>query len=542
MARIAALIVIIFEIIPLSVTIRKKDKECFKFYTHISNWLCLLSSALLAIFGQASWVMPIRYLSVCMLVITLVITVVVLLPMYKTIKLFLGRNLYYHLICPVLTTLSYIFLEYHVSTIWMILPVCVTLLYGFTMIYLNYKDKVDGPYPFFKINKIGKRMTAIWVVVILGVTAVLSGIVGYKPANKCDTKFIFVHGLAGWGSYDPLYEYYSYWGMAGGDSIMYLNNHGYESYAASVDPTGSAWDRACELYAQLYGTRVDYGLEHSERCNHERYGEDYTGRGLIKDFDGCTYILIGHSFGGATIRLFSEILRNGCPEETEYTTDGSLSDFFKGGKGDGLVAIVTLAAPTNGTTAYDLYEDPDFDVDSIYIDEEYLKHSDAVSNASKPPEDGRIGEDHAAFDMHIDNALALNDRITTFDDVYYFAIPFDSTYVGDDGKPHPDPDITENIFMRNAILMSEYTGSTAGGYEIDESWQANDGLVNTISAGAPIGAPSGEYVDGESLEKGIWYVMPVIHADHMSAQGGLTRFVSVKPKYLELVKMLSKLK
>jgi len=35
------------------------------------------------------------------------------------------------------------------------------------------------------------------------------------------------------------------------------------AYAASVAPNGSAWDRACELYAQLSGTRVDYGKAHT---------------------------------------------------------------------------------------------------------------------------------------------------------------------------------------------------------------------------------------------------------------------------------------
>jgi hypothetical protein len=39
-----------------------------------------------------------------------------------------------------------------------------------------------------------------------------------------------------------------YWGMRGGDLIAYLNEKGFESYAASVSPFGSAWDRACELY------------------------------------------------------------------------------------------------------------------------------------------------------------------------------------------------------------------------------------------------------------------------------------------------------
>ena len=143
-------------------------------------------------------------------------------------------------------------------------------------------------------------------------------------------------------------------GALGGSIIRYLNNQGYESYAASVDPTRSAWDRACELYAQLTGTRVDYGLAHSRKAGHERYGEDFTGRALVDDFEFSRFSLIGHSFGGATIRLFSEILRNGSEEERAVTNDSDLSAFFKGGNGDNLIAIVTLAAPTNGTTAYDL--------------------------------------------------------------------------------------------------------------------------------------------------------------------------------------------
>lgn len=44
--------------------------------------------------------------------------------------------------------------------------------------------------------------------------------------------------------------------MRGGDLISYLNEKGFDSYAASVSPFGSAWDRACELYAQIYGKRL----------------------------------------------------------------------------------------------------------------------------------------------------------------------------------------------------------------------------------------------------------------------------------------------
>ena len=53
--------------------------------------------------------------------------------------------------------------------------------------------------------------------------------------------------------------------MKSGDLISFLKEKGFECYAASVSPQGSAWDRACELYAQLSDTRVDYGKHHSQQ-------------------------------------------------------------------------------------------------------------------------------------------------------------------------------------------------------------------------------------------------------------------------------------
>jgi hypothetical protein len=141
--------------------------------------------------------------------------------------------------------------------------------------------------------------------------------------------------------------------------------------------------------------------------------------------------------------------------------------------------------------------------------------------------------------MHVDNALALNEKISTFGDVYYFAYPCSSTRVDHNGELEPDPDITESLFIKGSTYMSKYTGKTAGGFVLDESWQENDGLVNTISAGEPIGAPSLKYVSGQELNPGVWNVMPKVTGDHMSLQGGLTKRVNVKPFYLELVKMIA---
>jgi hypothetical protein len=133
----------------------------------------------------------------------------------------------------------------------------------------------------------------------------------------------------------------------------------------------------------------------------------------------------------------------------------------------------------------------------------------------------------------------MNEGISTFEDVYYFAYPCASTIEGPDGSVSPDPAITENIFMKGAIYMSKYTGSTKGGFVIDESWQANDGLVNEISAMAPLGAHQSEYATGAGLFPGQWYVMPTVRGDHMSLLGGFTKRTNVKPFYMNLVKLLA---
>ncbi len=544
MARVLNLIIVILEILGFSISIKRRGiKGNFIFYTQISNFITLIASLLLVIFGQKSAIEVLRYVSVSMLIMTFFVTACILVPMSGKLKelLFSGSGLFHHLLVPIVSTLSYVLVEKRADFFWVWLPGVITLIYGIIMLYLNYTDRVKGPYPFFLIKQNGVKATVIWMFALMIVVTGFSALVGYHRPLKTDIKYVYVHGLSGWGSYDFKNEFVPYWGLFGRDLIRYMNENGYESYAASVDPKTSAWDRSCELYAQLTGTRVDYGKAHSEKAGHERFGEDFSGRPLYKDFAGSQFVLIGHSFGGATIRQFSETLKNGFDEEIKCTDPSELSPFFKGGGGENLLALVTLAAPTNGTTAYDLYEDDSFDRSLIEIPAEYEEESRNISAEKKPELDNREPWDYASFDMHIDNAMELNGRITTFDDIYYFSYPCESTTTDDQGEVAPNPEITEKRFMKGSIYMSKYTGFTKGGFYIDESWQPNDGLVNTVSARAPIGAPSVDYVEGKEINPGIWYVMPTISGDHISVEGGLYKRVNVKPFYLKLADMLAQL-
>ncbi len=310
-----------------------------------------------------------------------------------------------------------------------------------------------------------------------------------KEEWNTNYSYVWVHGLMGWGSYDFYYKLFPYWGVLNGDMLGQLNKEGYDCYAASVSGTASAWDRACELYAQLTGTVVDYGKAHSERCGHDRYGKDFTGRALIEKFDSEHKInLLGHSFGGATVRVFASLMAVGSEEEMKASPD-DVSPFFEGGKEEWIYSVTSLAAPHNGTSAY---EEMSQDIDS------------------------------ADYDMYIDNALELNKRIYTSPATYYFSIACSATNKNEDGTYSADTEIMEGMFRSSANEMGRYTGKTEAGFEIDETWLENDGLVNTVSALAPSSAPSVPF-SPDNVGKGVWNIMPVYRGDHMSLQGGFSK-------------------
>ena len=117
-----------------------------------------------------------------------------------------------------------------------------------------------------------------------------------------------IHGLFGWGETSPL------WGAAPCYfPIKELRQARPQGGVVAVEcgSTSSNHDRACEAFAQLMGTRTDYGEVHASRCGHLRFGTDHSGRALLRRWSESHPIhLIGHSFGGNTalalVRLLAE--------------------------------------------------------------------------------------------------------------------------------------------------------------------------------------------------------------------------------------------
>ena len=178
-ARILCLIILLLELRGLSLSLSSRKWKVLVFYTQLSNLVTAVSAALLLLLGQPMWITVLRYLSSCMLVMTFLVTTCVLIPMGGNPKTLLwsGNGLYHHVLCPVISTLSYILFENHPGRSWILLPVCLTFLYGMIMLYLNGIRKVDGPYPFFRVHNQSAAATVLWICALMALMGGISALV-----------------------------------------------------------------------------------------------------------------------------------------------------------------------------------------------------------------------------------------------------------------------------------------------------------------------------------------------------------------------------
>lgn len=360
-----------------------------------------------------------------------------------------------------------------------------------------------------------------------------------KSQNKTDYPFIYVHGMCGWGDGSPQEEKSPYWGTQPENNVMdYLRSQGYTVYNPPVGGYSSAWDRACELYAQLTGTVVDYGAAHSKECGHSRYGRDYSGKASMgKPWDLESPLnFVGHSFGGETIRLLASLLAYGDRNEINADKD-NCSELFKGGHEKGIRSITTISSPHNGSTVSNYVSDsfvPSFLM--ILILQARCVSGKSVNDLmldqwgiTKDPASGEkaslnplaclkiaLSNDHCGYDLTVQGAEKLNKKIKTVKSAYYFSY---TACITEDAKfGYTKLNKNYDVFLPFKIsspMISASVNMFIGGKYIDKDWGANDGIVPLKSALYPFNEDHITYDESREIIPGVWYVMPTIYgADH----------------------------
>ena len=440
-----------------------------------------------------------------------------------------------------------------------------------------------------KRNGKGKKIikiTAAILALCIAVTAVAIPMYygGIREAwwelngGKIKYPYVFVHGLGGWGESEGINETIQYWGGGTTDLKSYLVNEGYEVYMPSVGPISSAWDRACELYAQLTGTTVDYGEAHAKEHNHARYGRTYSAplfEGWGDKINGGQRVkinLIGHSFGGATVRLLTSLLEYGSEAE-QLATGKETSPLFMGGKGDWVNSVTALCAPHNGSSLTEVLNTVgglvgigdttelliklcfgvaeigsgassvyDFKLDHFGISQVGSENAEMKSAISAVTESG---SDHAAYDLSPDGAAKLNSMIKTVEDVYYFSYSYSATKEGSFLRGQVPVAGIFPVLYPFAMAMGSFKGTTAGGIAIDETWQENDGLVSVVSARYPFNEPYSEFTEFPSedaeIARGIWHGAPTKEGDHGTVIGLNSQAEPTKNFYTDLFTMIDSL-
>lgn len=414
-----------------------------------------------------------------------------------------------------------------------------------------------------------KAIAAVLAIIIVFVAILPIPLGGYKKLWAMLTEdpvgytYVLVHGMGGWGESAGINDVTPYWGSFTGSLSGYLRSLDYEVKEATVGPFSSAWDRACELYAQLTGTRVDYGAAHSATHGHDRYGRTYTTP-LVENWGTETQggqlhkiNLVGHSFGGNTIRLLASLMEYGAEEEVNASPD-DVSALFTGGKGDYINSIVTLCSPHNGSTLYYVVDHGnlvqtalgvlkiaggvtdaieggliDFQLDHFGIASGQTNILDLINTEFSS------GKDNAFYDLSPDGAAKLNEKIEIVEDVCYISYAYCTTQKSAlTGNQVPTLS-TMAVLMPIATLIGSYTDtSESAAIKIDESWLPNDGLVNVVSARFPSDETPYEYVNGESIERGKWYVMPTLTGDHGTVIGMNGNKQMTHDFYINLIKLV----
>ena len=188
--------IIVLELIGTALSFRSGGFKNMIWYTVLSNVFALVSSiAFLVSYlrrgGKVGFIAGMmRYIASCCLAVTFLTVIFVLVPMSIPGRgvanvLYKGPQLYHHILCPILSALSFIFVErgMRINKKAVASACSPTLLYAVVFIVLNLLRAVRGPYPFLYVYEQPWFLSVIWFFVIGGVALGSSVLIG-KLKNR----------------------------------------------------------------------------------------------------------------------------------------------------------------------------------------------------------------------------------------------------------------------------------------------------------------------------------------------------------------------
>ena len=350
---------------------------------------------------------------------------------------------------------------------------------------------------------------------------------------------VLIHGFFGWGNEEM--GDYRYWGGKK-DIQKMLEENGFKVINVSVGPISSNWDRAIEVYHQLKGGQVDYGVNHAEKYGLIQKPSDKIYKGLYPQWDSNNPVhLVGHSMGGQTARMLQYLLEN------EFYINDSLnlkeeSALLRDSQKGWISSITSLATPHDGSTLADIVTKTfpfiqyfiglagvvgtnfyDFDLSQWGINrktnENWYKYVQRMRN-----HEAWNTKNISSWDLSLDGAAEINSFLNASPDVYYFSYSFSATKKDElTGYHIPNKDVFLLIRSRAKLLGSRVV-FTSNGSETDSTWWENDGIVNSRSMRGPTTGQNGadpitEYFPSEPLMQGQWYTFESIKLDHYQSVG-----------------------
>ena len=173
-------LIVILEIVGLICTYSFNHRIGIEYYTEDSNILGLISSLLLVIFlvnnkKIPKWLKLFKYSTTICLTVTFIVVIFILAPMYNfnyVYLLFHNELLYHHLLCPILSIITFIYFDDlgMLDKKDSLLGLSLTLIYAVVLIILNIAKFIEGPYPFLYVYKQSIVVSIIWFIIIIGLS------------------------------------------------------------------------------------------------------------------------------------------------------------------------------------------------------------------------------------------------------------------------------------------------------------------------------------------------------------------------------------